>query len=156
MLTVELSDIDNQRHRKLIRYLLSQCDVISFHIPGFYDNGMPMDDMKEYHQQTRELLQTCLFHGGKQQISNRYYGMRFGWCSKIIMIKPFQFLQELLLEHRLFDWLMQNGLPEDVCFLEKGKLRYFTCAHDESFFVYNETQADRNFLSLNGFQYWQM
>lgn len=155
MIYIDFANIQSNQYKKLINYFLSKCDEISFHLPGVYDNGKPMDDKlwQEYHNNTKHFLQTCFNNGAKQSISRQYHGMRLSHFSKVIYVKPFQELTNTLLCNHLLDWLVCNNLPEDVCFYYKKNTRIFTCSHENEFYIDNETEEDIDFLKNNSIDF---
>ena len=156
MISVDLLNINKTQHIKLIYYILEKCNKISFHFPGICDNGKIIDNdiFKKYHQSNSTLIRECFKNGAKQIVSKKYNGMTLGVCSKIFYVKPFVLIKQMLEERYLFDWLMQNNLPEDICFYKNDDLRFFSCSHDEIFYIYYENQEDIAFLKQNNFTYF--
>ncbi len=156
MISVSIDNLDERLYRKLICYIIENSDEMSFQFPGYDSEGRPLTDeiWKDYHEKSRPLLNICFSQkGAKQSISGYYNGMRLGYYGKIVYVKPFEALKQMLLENHLFDWLVQNGLPEDICFYSRKKLRFFSCSHDEDFIVYNECKEDVVFFENNSIEF---
>ena len=80
--------------------------------------------------------------------------MKLGLYSKIIHVKQFALLQKMLFDNQLYDWLAQNGLPEDVCFYFEKRIWIFSCSHDEDFLICRERKGDRLLLNNIALEYW--
>lgn len=156
MIIVDIININTNQYQNLINHILKSCDEIAFQFPGVCPDGRPLPDCKwqEYHKKSQVFLEKCFQHNAKQTCSRNYYGMRLGDFGKGIHVRFFPFLEQMLLKYHLFDWLMQNGLPEDVCFLKQKQCYVFTCSHEEEFVIYNETETDVSFLKNNDFDFW--
>ncbi len=156
MINVNITGIDMLQHKKLIQYILSKCDEISFQLPGVDSDGRVLENplWQKYHENNKSFLQKCFANGAKQTYSKHYQGMKLGQYGKIIHVKPFHLLDKMLFEYHLYNWLAENGLPEDVCFYSEKQLKFFTCSHEEEFYIYNESKEDVLFLKNNSFEYW--
>ena len=156
MIKVNIIDTDETLYKSLMKYCLNGCNEVSFHFPGVSDDGKPLNDSiwVDYHKNTADFKKKCFNHGGRKTCSKHYAGMKLGLYSIIIHVELFDYIKQTIIDRPLFDWTVQNNLPEDVCLYKNGVMRIFSCSHDEEFHIYNETDKDINFLSSNGFEFY--
>ena len=87
-----------------------------------------------------------MYRGGRKIITRTYNGMHLGYNTKVIYIKINDDLKKMIYERPLFEFLAENGLPEDISFYSKGKLRFLSCTHEDEFFVFEITKRDKEFF----------
>lgn len=123
MLYLDLTD--NKKYSYILKYILKECDDVTFHFPildkNLYSTKELADDYKLYIDEKQKLLKELFAHGAKQHKSKTYLESKLGFETQIIRVRLYHELIERLKLHHLFEWLWWNGLPEDPCFFSGGE-----------------------------------
>lgn len=133
-------DLSNkEKYYRLLEYVLTECDEITFHFPILdekaYNTGDLAVDYNMYINKKKQFLEELFNHGATREITKVYQGVKLGYETQVIRVRLYPKLIEKIKKHYLYNWLWWNGLPEDPCFFSKKKCRFVTISHEEIFYV---------------------
>ena len=110
------------------------------------NDGTINKEYVNYLNKNQKILSLCFKNGGNRHIANEYVNAKFRYTTQIIRAKLFPEIKSMIKSTHIFEWQYPN-MPEDICFFKGTLCRFLSTAHENEFYICNETKEDKLFLS---------